>query len=334
MTCKPLQPVFKPTAAALFAPLLVFLALCCGTPPASAKECVVVDTDAHLDDYRAIATIARSKTIVAIVVTEGIARTAPGKAAMEWFLGRSRLNIPVLQGASPDPKRDYRPPQDLLKWRATAESLNGIFPGSPATTDTGFNVAATLRPHLAECTELTLLVIGPWTSFMQYVSEVLPKTERIIAQGRPYPDELGGVPEGFNCKYDENSCHAAFDVLVGRQLRAGRRLRTTWVDIPGTLDACGKAEPGIDGNTGQRQFFFSPTEAWANELRQAGGMASLIGEMLEKDLTAWQKTSLWDDLAALYIVRPQMFGVRGGHLEPCISAESVRKQLTHLMSLQ
>jgi hypothetical protein len=50
-----------------------------------------------------------------------------------------------------------------------------------------------------------------------------------------------------------------------------------------------------------------------------------------EDPAGLQNTSLWDDLAALYLLRPDVFGrVRdpsgrsGGHLEPCVPAREVR----------
>jgi hypothetical protein len=127
-------------------------------------------------------------------------------------------------------------------------------------------------------------------------------------------------------------CLSAFDLLTGHQLRAGRRLRTSWVDIPNNVESCGLAEPGID-KSGKRQFAFAPREDWLDELRAAGGRTKVIADILQSNVDSWKdKTSLWDDLAALYILRPEIFGVRGGHLEPCIPAQSVRDILREFMS--
>ena len=41
----------------------------------SRGRCIVIDSDADIDDMRAIATLAPKGNIAAIVVTEGIART-------------------------------------------------------------------------------------------------------------------------------------------------------------------------------------------------------------------------------------------------------------------
>jgi Inosine-uridine preferring nucleoside hydrolase len=299
---------------------------------AAADSCIVIDTDAGLDDYRAIAALASSQQNVrAIIVTEGISRRAEGAVAMKDFLRRSELAIPVLLGAGPDPNRKFEEPKGLPDWRKTAESLNGVLNSVGISSPAERDVAIALRQYIEDCPKITLLMIGPWTSFMHYAAAILPMVDRLIAQGRPFPDEIGGEPFGFNCDYDRPSCIAAFDLLVGRQLREGRRLRTTWVDIPNNAEACGLAEPGIDGS-GRHVFAFAPDMAWIESLRNAGGRAKVIAEILQSNVWSWRKTSLWDDLAALYIRRPELFGVRGGHLEPCIPAQSVRDLLKKFMS--
>lgn len=303
------------------------------TTQASAVEgCVLVDSDADLDDYRAIAALASTKQIRAIIVTEGISRPAQGTLAMQDFLRRSDLEIPVVLGASPDPHRNYEERSGFKEWRAAAESLNGTLDTRGLSSLSQTDIALALRPYINKCAKITLLVIGPWTSFVRYAAELLPKVDRIVAQGRPYPDEDGGEPDGLNCTYDEPSCLAAFDLLVGRQRRAGRRLRTSWVDIPNNVEVCGLAEAGVD-RSGKRQYAFAPREDWLESLLKAGGRAKVIADILKNNVNSWKnKTSLWDDLAALYIIRPELFGVRGGHLEPCISAASVRNILAELMS--
>lgn len=298
---------------------------------AIAQRCVVIDTDAALDDYRAIAVLAPAEKIAAIVVTEGIARGPEGAAAMKEFLGRAGLSIPVLVGTTPNPQRDYHPNEQLDDWRSNAERLNGLLSSAQHPSSPSIEVIDALRPYVRECNQLTLLVIGPWTSFMRYAPELLSKVDQIIAQGRPFPDELGGEPAGFNCVYDKDSCMAAFDLLIGRQRRTGRPLKASWVDIPNGLDVCGRAEPGMD-EKGIRKFAYVPSASWARQLEQAGGLALTIAAMLRANPSGLEKTSLWDDLAALYILRPDIFGVRGGHLEPCVTAQSARDLLSTFMS--
>jgi hypothetical protein len=85
---------------------LLLLLLWTARAAAAADSCVLIDTDADLDDYRAIAALASGKQIRAIIVTEGISLRTEGAVAMQDFLRRSELTIPVLLGASPDPYRE------------------------------------------------------------------------------------------------------------------------------------------------------------------------------------------------------------------------------------
>jgi hypothetical protein len=166
---------------------------------------------------------------------------------------------------------------------------------------------------------------------MRYAPELLDRMDRIVAQGRPYPDEIGGKPSGMNCIYDLNACLAAFDMLVGRQQRMDRNLRAEWVDIPNDPVSCGSAEPGVDGE-GKRLYAFSPTDKWVATLDTAGGPAKVIAEILQKNPSGWRQTSLWDDLTALYVLRSELFMVRGGHHEPCVSSDAVRRILAELLA--
>jgi hypothetical protein len=319
---KPLGCVLKALGAVLFLTLSVPFS------PSFAEDCILIDSDADLDDFRAIATLASTNRIAAVVVTEGIARAKEGAGAVETFLAKSKLTIPVVVGASADPQRDYNTDPKLSKWRSAAEQLNGtLLASASASSQASEPLVTSLRSLTSRCSRISLLVIGPWTSFLQYAPMLLPKIYRITVQGRPYPDELGGEPEGFNCRYDHTACLTSFDLLVGRQLRSDRKLRAEWVDIPNGPERCASAEPGVD-ETGKRIFAFSPTIEWANNLLQAGGTAAVVGNILRTNPEGWSHTSLWDDLAALYLLRPELFVRRGGHFEPCVSANVIRNSLT------
>lgn len=301
----------------------------------TAGRCVVIDSDAGLDDFRAIAVLAANQRVAAIVVTEGLSDPVEGSAAVEVLLARMGQKIPVIVGESPPADRKYIASAHLREWRNNAERLNGLLPTpekpAPGAVEGPANITAALKRHVTDCSKITLLVIGPWTSFMRYAPELLDRIDRIVAQGRPDPDEIGGTPSGFNCVYDLNNCLAAFDLLVGRRQRADRYLRATWVDIPNDPTSCGSAEPGIDKD-GKPLYAFRPTARWAATLAASGGPAEVIGEMLKKNPNGWEQTSLWDDLTALYILRPELFMTRGGHREPCVPSETVRRLLAEFLA--
>lgn len=317
-------------------------------------RCIVIDSDAGLDDFRAVAALAAlspkvpAQRVAAVIITEGLARTPEGAGAMRTFLESIDLgNVPVLRGTTPNPKRRFLAghplPSGLPEWRQVTERLNHVLPEPVRLSDTGEDLPVRLRQETDECRSVSLLVIGPWTSFIRYAPDLLDRVERIVVQGRPYPDELGGDPTGFNCVYDIDSCFAAFDLLVGRQRRSGAKFRATWVDIPASPEPCGAAEPGVDEH-GNRLYAFRPIPSWADDLELAaekaeekpssdyrGRVARGVAKLLRSNPSALKQTSLWDDLAALYLMRPELFAVRGGHVEPCVPAATVRAALTDAM---
>jgi hypothetical protein len=95
------------------------------------------------------------------------------------------------------------------------------------------------------------------------------------------------LPAGFKCVYDIDACQTSFDLLAGRQLRADRKLRATWVDLPNGPERCGSAEPGVDEG-GKPLFAFRPTVQWIGDLQQAGGAAETIAQILNANLDSWK----------------------------------------------
>jgi len=62
--------------------------------------------------------------------------------------------------------------------------------------------------------------------------------------------------------------------------------------------------------------------------RLAGsGMPGLLRAALNADPSQWLGTRLWDDSAALYLLEPQAFIVRGAHFEPAIDEATLRSEL-------
>ncbi|MCW8088310.1 nucleoside hydrolase [Sabulicella glaciei] len=296
-------------------------------------DCVLVDSDAGLDDLRAIAVLAPHRRIAAVVATEGLATPRGGARALRAYLRGT--GIPVVEGASPPPGRGPDPHRvrGLDGPRITAETLNGTLPAADPASQAGEAPAPSLEAEVerltAGCERLDLLMIGPWTSFLRYDRAVVARLARVVAQGSPFPDdEARGQPDGWNCRYDYSACREAF-------ARLGRRdLRADWVDIPQGARTCGSAEPGKDA-AGRRVYSFTPDAemAWAFAATP-DELPRNLGRLMLHNPVGLERTSLWDDLAALYLLRPDIFGrVRdpsgrsGGHFEPCVPAQQVRDML-------
>lgn len=262
-------------------------------PAADPRGCLIVDTDAGLDDFRALAIIAPRHDIRAVVVTEGISGVPGGATAVSLFLASRGTTPPVISGlASPTP-----PPYDWLPAvRAGAERLNNFlhaaipFRGNPNRLT--HDVSAAVRG----CPRIDLLALGPWTSFLRYASALGPNLH-VVASGRPFAENN---PDNFNCEYDLPACRAAVPLL-------NRGRGTVFVDLPA---------PGPTPT-------YAPTEAMVAQLDQTG-MPGLLRAALQVDPSQWLETRLWDDAAALYLLSPQSFTPQDQHRIPAIPENQFR----------
>jgi Inosine-uridine preferring nucleoside hydrolase len=270
-----------------------------GGAPERDGACVLVDSDAGLDDVRAVAALAPHRRLAAIVVTEGLASNTAGAGAMRHLMAGLARPVPVIVGEAAPAGRGYTTQDWLPAVRAASDRLNGFLaaavPAAPRTAPLADEVEAATRG----CARITLLAIGPWTSFLRYGERIQGRLERVVAQGRPYLDEPGGRPLGFNCVFDEPSCRAALDRL--------HALGTVWVDIP-------QGPP----------FQYTPTAGMMDALAGAG-LPGLVAAVMRARPQGWQGTSLWDDLAALYLLRPDAFRRVGAHHEPAVPPEEIRR---------
>jgi hypothetical protein len=262
-------------------------------PAANTSACTVVDTDVGLDDFRALAVLSPARDVRAVVVTEGIAGVQHGATAMSMFLASHGATPPVITGlASPNPPDyDWLPPV-----RAGAERLNDyLHDAVPFGGDPG-RLARDVRAAVRGCDRVELLVLGPWTSYLRY-APVLGHDVHVVASGRSFAENN---PDNFNCEYDLAACRTA-----STRLRHG-----VFVDLPAP-----GAEPTYD-----------PTQAMVESFETAG-MPGLLRAALLVDPSQWLGTRLWDDAAALYLVRPGAFAPAGKHLEPAVGEDAFRALL-------
>ncbi|HEU5469222.1 MAG TPA: hypothetical protein VFV67_01105 [Actinophytocola sp.] len=259
-------------------------------PAASTSACLVVDTDAGLDDYRALAMLTPARELRAVVVTEGISGVAAGTTAVSMFLASRGATPPVIPGlASPAP-----PAYDWLPAvRAGAERLNNFLHSAVPTAADPARLSHALGAAVHGCNRIQVLVLGPWTSFQRYGS-ALGRESRVVASGRSFAENN---PDNFNCEYDVAACRAA-------------PARVTFVDLPA---------PGPTPS-------YAPTEAMVAALHRTG-MPGLLRTALLVDPSQWLETRLWDDAAALYLLSPRSFTPEGRHLIPAVPESRFRAQV-------
>jgi inosine-uridine nucleoside N-ribohydrolase len=261
----------------------------------SRHVCVVVDTDAATDDFRALAVLFPNRDIRAVVVTEGIASVPRGSTAIALFMASGQSLAPVIPGlaAAAPPTPDWLPLA-----REAAEQLNTFLDDSVPFAASSDNLKLALLKAVKGCRRVDVVVLGPWSSFVEYARMLRPLVRQVVASGRPVKEN---DEENFNCLYDQPACDRADEIL--------RRFRSAvWVDLP-------RGEPP-----------YAPTEEMVDQLAGAG-MPGLLRAALKADVSQWSGTRLWDDTAALYLLAPEHFARKGGHFEPIIDEETLRSEL-------
>jgi inosine-uridine nucleoside N-ribohydrolase len=259
------------------------------------RTCLVADTDVATDDFRAFAVLFPRRELRAVVVTEGIASVPRGSTAIALFLASGQSPAPVIPGlaAATPPAYDWLPAA-----RAAAERINGFLAESVASAARPKQLKRALAAALRGCHRIDVLVLGPWSSFVEYAPMLRPFIGRVVASGRPIAENN---PDNFNCVYDQPACDRA-DALL-RSIRSA-----VWVDLP------------ADGTS------YPPTQEMVDQLGHAG-MPGVLRAALNADPSQWLGTRLWDDTAALYLLAPEHFRVNGAHLEPFIDEATLRSEL-------
>ena len=260
------------------------------------QACLVVDTDVATDDFRAFAALFPHRDLRAVVVTEGIASVPRGSTAIALFLASGQSLAPVIPGlaATVPPAYDW-----LSAARAAAERINGLLAESvPFSASSPNKLRPALLAALNGCQAVDVLVLGPWSSFVQYALTLRHLIRRVVASGRPLAENN---PDNFNCVYDQLACDKADKLL--RTFR-----NAVWIDLP------------ADGSS------YPPTQEMVDQLARAG-MPGVLRAALNADPSQWLGTRLWDDTAALYVLAPEHFRANGAHLEPVIDEETLRSEL-------
>jgi inosine-uridine nucleoside N-ribohydrolase len=265
-----------------------------------AQACLVVDTDVATDDLRAFAVLFPQSNLRAVVVTEGISSVPRGSTAIALFLASGQSLAPVIPGlaAAAPPAYDWLPAA-----RKAAERMNNFLSESVPFAASPNKLKLALVAALKGCPRVDLLVLGPWSSFVEYGPMLRPLIRRVVASGRPVAENN---PDNFNCVYDQPACEKADKFL--RKIHAG-----AWVDLP------------ADGAS------YQPTQEMVDQLAGAS-MPGLLRSALNADPSQWLGTRLWDDAAALYVLAPEHFAANCAHLEPVIDEDTFRTELVNAIN--
>lgn len=311
-----------------------------GTTVLEPAACTLIDTDFDIDDMMAIPLVIGNRYVAAIITSEGYTLPADGASALSRFIAEpGQRQIPVIIGASSHLPRDVIKAdwgQFVLDYRSMMERAFALMstslpPSAPARNDFVGEVAAAV----ADCSSIDILVIGTFTSFIQYSQEIRPRIRNVVIMGMPLRGDPTQRPGNFsfNCEYDMNACQMAFDgQLPG--------LSHFFVEPPRT--AFDKEPLGHQGTV------YGPTLGMVEGLESRGLpntlKQALLGVVRDGSLGAavkgadyWAidccfraggKSLMWDQSAALFLVHPDDFTKVGHHYEAKLSAEELRRLWT------
>ena len=298
------------------------------------NQCVLIDTDFDIDDMMAIPLVIGNRHVVALITSEGYTKPELGAAALSRLIAEpNQRHIPVIIGASThldENKILSKWGSFVLQYRELMNRLNHFatlaMPPAIVNSDYTDQVLRTV----SNCKSVEVLIIGTFSSFVNYSSKIESKISRVVIMGKALEGDAtqnrGNF--SFNCEYDLSACKKVFYEQLPKY-------QYVYVDVP--RSKCDNA-PNRDDCKGT---VYGPTLDMVNNLDSQGLPNTLKIVLLENpdswNMNTWPnkiyggKTLLWDQSAALYMIYPELFkkiGGPGGHYEAAVSPEEFRAKWT------
>lgn len=219
--------------AALLGVLALSLAGCGGVgssnDAAMRDSCVLIDNDYDIDDMMAIPLVVGNKYVAAIIQSEGYTLPEQSAPAIDELVNNladqpNNRRIPIIVGAK-------QPVTDTSKWpwlgffRAMMNQSNALLSSIPTPWKTDADYKQKVVDSVASCKNVSVLIVGTYTSFINYSPLIRDKIDKVVVMGQPIGDD-SRTPgrESFNCGFDLPACQTAMTQLQG--------LNTYFVDIP------------------------------------------------------------------------------------------------------
>ncbi len=245
--------------------------------PVKLKHTIIIDTDCGIDDMRAISLLLNRPeiTIKAILVSDGSLTPAEGAEKVGSLLHEfGRDSIPVGNGVV---LKGVNPP-----WRQFNRQVSwGKKPGNQVT---GLNAVDCLSEKLKNANEKIILVcLGPLTNIARLKKQnapLLSEIERII-----WYNESVRPLKGFNYECDKDATDIVF--------KTGMR-----IDVISNL------------NNEEASFDSTMFEVCKNSGTQlAAILYNVYSQQAVFEKLKQNHFRLCDDLAALYLTNPELFGI-------------------------
>ena len=193
-------------------------------------SCVLIDNDYDIDDMKAIPLVIGNTYVAALIQSEGYTLPEHSAPAVNELINNladqpNNRQIPIIVGASQSPTRDISAWGWLPFFRNMMNQSNALLATAPDPWPSDPNYVQKVVDAVADCKNVSVLIIGTYTSFINYSPLIRDKIDKVVVMGQPIGD-LSRTPErdSFNCGYDLPACQAAMTQLQG--------LNTFFVDIP------------------------------------------------------------------------------------------------------
>lgn len=321
------------------------------------NECTIIDNDFDIDDLMAIPLVIGNKHVAAIVQSEGYTLPEQAAPAVDRLVNQipdqpNNRKIPIIVGG----KQINGPNLNRWSWlpffRSMLNQANGLIPNKPQPWPMNKDYPQAVAELVKDCKNVSILIIGTYTSFNNYIPMIRDKIARVVIMGQPIGDD-SRTPgrESFNCNYDLDACKKAMPILQG--------LKTYFVDVP-RLDGCHDTttpaahcyNPSLSMVVGKKADGVFPAQpgllrnGLPGQLRNAllnniscskfYTTQNTIGKPCSSR-SSWEPSAvatgpggemlLWDQTAAIFMVNPDLFSLYfppdspqlgGKHYEPTL----------------
>ena len=350
----------------LFSPLSFTPVAASSAQPASVDSCVLIDNDYDIDDMMAIPLVIGNAHVAAIIQSEGYTLPEQSAPALDQLINYvpdqpGHRKIPIIVGGKQQAVDIQRWPW-LSFFRSMMNQSNALLPAQPNPWSTDADYVQKVKSHLAGCRSVSVLILGTYTSFVNYVPVIRDKIDRVVIMGQRIGDESRRRGrESFNCAYDLAACQTAMHQLQG--------LEAFFVDIPRDADvgaicaktltpspecyipthemvvggngSAGLVDSGLPGRLKQaltrpincQEKFTSgmPNPTFKNTVyAQCSGLSTWVPTHVSAGPGG--EMLLWDQTAAIFLIYPEIFSlylppgqaeaVGGKHWEPTLVAGS------------
>jgi hypothetical protein len=282
-------------------------------------DCVLIDNDYDIDDMMAIPLVIGNRHVAAIVQTEGYSLPGPAAAALDALLHGASQPAPqqpmkILVGGS----QVHGPGQigpGLPFVREMMRRSNGLLTSAPAPWESQPAYPELVRQALSGCRDVSVLLTGPFTSFIHYLPLIRDRVKQVVFTGKIIGQDGRVSAKGsFNCSYDLSACRTAVQMLSD--------LNSLSVVVP-DLAGCG---PSLN----PPPHCYVPNQAMV--IGQTGPDGRTTGGLLAVGLPGRLRRALVNDTPC-----PPPYDDRRSREHPCISLSTwlapavFRETHTHLL---